>query len=281
MSVIRLDLYGPVMDGDSTAFRAPCACSSVTGLKVYYPDGETTKSTSFTLVDANGQSITNAKSAFCSGALVTVVFDVTNSKAYIQNGDTNKYLEDKFAAINTSLSGKAASSHGTHVPTPQTADNKKFLRNDNTWQEVTPANIGAAEASHSHDYVPTSKIANNATTTSSGYVADARQIKSLRDATKAGQWTVTKITSEGGFGTKSFSVDTTKHDFIVIEVKIAGNMANRLIPCGIVGTFGTYTDGAGYSATNVGITCTTTTLTFTLGSTNQTESLKVYYLDRK
>lgn len=42
------------------------------------------------------------------------------------------------------LDGFAASSHGTHVPTPQTASNTKFLRNDNTWQDVTPANIGAA-----------------------------------------------------------------------------------------------------------------------------------------
>lgn len=42
------------------------------------------------------------------------------------------------------LDNFAASSHGTHVPTPQTASNTKFLRNDNTWQDVTPANIGAA-----------------------------------------------------------------------------------------------------------------------------------------
>ena len=39
--------------------------------------------------------------------------------------------------------GAAAKSHGNHVPATQTADNKKFLRNDNTWQTVTPANIGA------------------------------------------------------------------------------------------------------------------------------------------
>lgn len=30
------------------------------------------------------------------------------------------------------------------LPAPQTADNATFLRNDNTWQKVTPANIGAA-----------------------------------------------------------------------------------------------------------------------------------------
>lgn len=51
----------------------------------------------------------------------------------------------------TALSEKyAAKSHGYHVPTPQTANNAKFLRNDNTWQTVTPANIGAATSGHNH-----------------------------------------------------------------------------------------------------------------------------------
>lgn len=36
------------------------------------------------------------------------------------------------------------------LPNPQTADNATFLRNDNTWQKVTPANIGAAASSHNH-----------------------------------------------------------------------------------------------------------------------------------
>lgn len=48
--------------------------------------------------------------------------------------------------------GAAASIHGNHVPTTQTANNKVFLRNDNSWQTVTPANIGA---------VPTTRKVNN------------------------------------------------------------------------------------------------------------------------
>ena len=48
--------------------------------------------------------------------------------------------------------GAAASSYGNHVPTTQTANNKVFLRNDNSWQTVTPANIGA---------VPTTRKVNN------------------------------------------------------------------------------------------------------------------------
>lgn len=70
------------------------------------------------------------------------------------NGTTNKTYDGSSAQtvnITPSAIGAAASSHGTHVPTPQTANNKKFLRNDNTWQDVTPANIGAAASSHTHD----------------------------------------------------------------------------------------------------------------------------------
>ena len=40
----------------------------------------------------------------------------------------------------------AAKSHGNHVPATQTASNKVFLRNDNTWQTITPSNIGAEPA---------------------------------------------------------------------------------------------------------------------------------------
>ena len=54
--------------------------------------------------------------------------------------DNRYYTETE---INTKLAGKANSSHGNHVPATQTANNAKFLRNDNTWQTVTPANIGA------------------------------------------------------------------------------------------------------------------------------------------
>lgn len=36
--------------------------------------------------------------------------------------------------------------HGNHVPPTQATDAATFLRNDGTWQKVTPANIGAAAA---------------------------------------------------------------------------------------------------------------------------------------
>lgn len=54
------------------------------------------------------------------------------------------YVEE----MTTALAGKANKSHGNHVPATETASNSKFLRNDNTWATVTPANIGAAPTSH-------------------------------------------------------------------------------------------------------------------------------------
>ena len=64
---------------------------------------------------------------------------------------TESEIDAKVTTINTSISGKADKSHGNHVPATETANNAKFLRNDNTWQTVTPANIGAATSSHTHD----------------------------------------------------------------------------------------------------------------------------------
>ena len=52
--------------------------------------------------------------------------------------------------VTRSASEFAPASHGTHVPSPQSANNKVFLRNDNTWQTISPANIGAADRSHNH-----------------------------------------------------------------------------------------------------------------------------------
>ena len=57
----------------------------------------------------------------------------------------------------------AAKSHGNHVPTTQTASNKVFLRNDNTWQTITPENIGAATSGHEH-----TNYASTVTTTGTG-----------------------------------------------------------------------------------------------------------------
>ena len=47
------------------------------------------------------------------------------------------------------ITDAASKNHGNHVPTLESANNSRFLRNDNTWQTVTPANIGAPTTSGS------------------------------------------------------------------------------------------------------------------------------------
>jgi hypothetical protein len=67
---------------------------------------------------------------------------LTRTKQYI---DDNHYNQSE---IDTLLALKAEKDHGYHVPTPEAAQNNKFLRNDNTWYTVTLDDLGAAAKSH-------------------------------------------------------------------------------------------------------------------------------------
>jgi hypothetical protein len=80
-----------------------------------------------------------------------------------ETADTATFLrnDNTWQKITPDTIGAASSNHGLHVPAKQTADNAKFLRNDNTWQTVTPANIGAAPASHGY-HVPAPETADSA-----------------------------------------------------------------------------------------------------------------------
>lgn len=52
--------------------------------------------------------------------------------------------------VDTKLNGKANTAHGNHVPSLESANNARFLRNDNTWQTITPNNIGAYHKSETY-----------------------------------------------------------------------------------------------------------------------------------
>lgn len=79
------------------------------------------------------------------GVAIKALIDALETELDSHTHDGRYYTESE---IDTKLSGKANTSHGNHVPATETANNAKFLRNDNTWQTVTPANIGAAASSH-------------------------------------------------------------------------------------------------------------------------------------
>lgn len=187
MAKIRINLNHTPLDGETVAFKAPCDASQITGLIIYYPnENNVTTSQEFTLNDANGGDIGVVDNIFAAGAIVKIILDTDVSNAYVQNPDTNTYLEGRFEnkspkghkhtkseitdfptsmpasdvyswakaaskpTYTASEVGAAAASHGNHVPATETANNARFLRNDNTWQAVTPANIGASSTGHKH-----------------------------------------------------------------------------------------------------------------------------------
>lgn len=120
----------------------------------------------------NLQSTLNGKQATISGGASTITSsNLTANRALISNGSGKVavsevtstelgYLDGVTSNVQTQLDGKAASSHGNHIPATQTANNAKFLRNDNTWQTVTPANIGAATSGHTHNNINMQNMSN-------------------------------------------------------------------------------------------------------------------------
>ena len=101
MANITVNLNYPISDGEKISFRAPCDCTEITGLLVRYPSvtdiDVTSTSKVFAFKDAHGNDLTGIGNLFSAGAFISVLLDVTNGAAYIQNADTNAYIEGAFA----------------------------------------------------------------------------------------------------------------------------------------------------------------------------------------
>ncbi len=113
MANIKIELGHPIIDGMPLSFRAPCNCNQVTGIKVEWQDGDEKHFIVFSFADAHGNNLTGLGNLFSTGAMVRVVLDTTNAKAYIQNADTNAYLEGQL---------------GAKVPKPAAAKVGEFIR---------------------------------------------------------------------------------------------------------------------------------------------------------
>jgi ABC-type amino acid transport substrate-binding protein len=97
MANIRVDVNYVIKDGSEIVFRSPADCSAITGLVVYYgaEDG-TSASKEFVLADAHGHNVGDIDHLFAENAVVKVILDVTHGMAFVQNADTNAYLEARF-----------------------------------------------------------------------------------------------------------------------------------------------------------------------------------------
>ena len=99
-----------------------------------------------TLLVGNVENVT----AVINSSIIFITFEDCRREIKKHNDDItahNTFARKKDvytkSETNNLLKGKANTSHGNHVPKTETANNTRFLRNDNTWQTVTPANIGA------------------------------------------------------------------------------------------------------------------------------------------
>lgn len=96
---IRVDLNTPINDGTEVVFRSPVDCSQVTGLIVYYDGG----SQEFMFADSHGNNVGDIDHLFAENVAVKVILDVTTGMAFVQNADTNAYLEGRFESIENSI----------------------------------------------------------------------------------------------------------------------------------------------------------------------------------
>ena len=92
--ISKCELY----DGMSITFKAPCDCTAVDGLNVYYNE----YSQPFSFRDAHGKDLAGLDHLFTEGAYIKAILDTGRGYAYLQNGDTNSYLEETFDTLITS-----------------------------------------------------------------------------------------------------------------------------------------------------------------------------------
>ena len=106
---IRVDMNTPIKDGTEVVFRSPVDCSQITGLIVYHKgDDGNTVSTEFALADAHGNNVGDIDHLFAENVVVKVILDVTTGMAFVQNADTNAYLEGRFNGLSDSIVCKSS-----------------------------------------------------------------------------------------------------------------------------------------------------------------------------
>lgn len=92
MPNIRVDVNFQIQDGTEIVFRSPCDCSEITGL-IVYANGEPYE---FAFADAHGNNVGDIDHLFAEDVLVKVILHIASRMAYVQNADTNAYIERTF-----------------------------------------------------------------------------------------------------------------------------------------------------------------------------------------
>ena len=115
--MIRIDLHGELMNGYEATFQAPCDCSEISSLIAYYPSEGEVKSKTFTFRDTHGNNLGDLGDLFVKDAFIKVILDKENGYAYIQNADTNGYLEHQLKTREATLSASGWTSTAPYAQT--------------------------------------------------------------------------------------------------------------------------------------------------------------------
>ena len=85
MGKIKVNLNYPLANGKQISFYTPCESEDTQGLII--------NDVEYALVDADGASVVDTPNLWNRGALMSVIVDTVNMRAYIQNANSNSYLE--------------------------------------------------------------------------------------------------------------------------------------------------------------------------------------------
>ena len=123
---VRVDVTEPIYDGMEVVFRAPCDAKFVTGLNVYYPLDGALECQNFTFADANATDVGHIDALFGKDAVVKAILDTDTGMAFVQNADTNAYLEGRFAKLEAMIGTGGGTSviFGDGAPKEDTAGEK-------------------------------------------------------------------------------------------------------------------------------------------------------------
>lgn len=141
MAKIKVTSKCAIYDGMIMTFKAPCDCTVADGINVYFQNDKQT----FFFRDAHGNDVSEISDLFTQDSYVTVSLDTTNGYAYLQNADTNAYLEE-------ALAGKANETHGHSLADSEISGTLPLSKGGTgaTDAETARSNLGAAAASHNH-----------------------------------------------------------------------------------------------------------------------------------
>lgn len=129
MSRLKVNLPGneiPI-NGKQVSFRAPCDCSDITCIVI---DGE-----DYALVDSSNGIIAGTVNRWVAGALISVMLDVDNKKAYILNA----------SPCTTCTAVLKATSWSSYAPYTQTVEVPGLLATDEPFIDVYLSGVESVE----------------------------------------------------------------------------------------------------------------------------------------